>query len=782
MDTLTDLAREHLLLRLRPINRALGDAVERQNRATARLIRPDLNPLCVTADQVNTLLADVDALIRGHSVDSDLPETEPEDEEQSELGEPQNETSSSLFRPRRKQQNPPESSSDFKSWILPPTLRDSTQKSRELSSEAPGKLLPDELLEQEQLRARAAELNFNLPLDRLAREVGLSEFEEEALLLCAAPELDRSYERIYAYILDDLNRRYPCVELLCSLTAVTLAERLAHRQALGKFSCLRRTGMLQVFGDPPTELRQELRLALGLFEYLIGGMEDFAGSFRDPAEVIMPIPLVLPPQMNSADLDRLANGFAERFVSVLGLWGPPRAGHDDAVLAVAAKTGKPLRRFLLTDTTQASQISGKSITDAIQAAAALDAILWIATDPLNEPDNEKFGQILANELSVSHIPIILSGTHPWRPSKLLEMRPYAEIELQAPNYSSRQAMWTQALPEAEEAQLDDLSARFRIGGAEMRAAARMARTGALITGEGPDVSAGGRIERACATVARKRSHQFANIVTPKRGPKDLVLPLDLHNQVMEVAQFFRNWPRVAEHWGFGRMETGNGGVKALFTGDSGTGKTLAAEVIAGELGMPLLKVDLSRIISKWVGETEKHLEAAFQEAEDSHTVLFFDECDALFGKRGEVEHGVDRYANLEVSYLLQRLEYHEGLVILASNLKENIDKAFTRRFQVVVNFPRPKTLERIRIWEIAFPQDAPLEKEIDFETLARLDMTGAAIVGTARTAALLAVGENSPVINRSHLARAISRQFHRESRILAPGELGPYAAYLKEAK
>ena len=157
---------------------------------------------------------------------------------------------------------------------------------------------------------------------------------------------------------------------------------------------------------------------------------------------------------------------------------------------------------------------------------------------------------------------------------------------------------------------------------------------------------------------RQHSAHFAMVVKPKRGPEDLILPPSLHRQVLEVAQFFRAWPHVAEGWGFGRLMTGDGGVKALFTGDSGTGKTLAAEVIAGLLHMPLLKVDLARVVSKWVGETEKHLEAAFREAEASHAVLFFDEADALFGKRGEVQHGTDRYANLEVSYLLQRLEEH----------------------------------------------------------------------------------------------------------------------------
>ena len=168
-------------------------------------------------------------------------------------------------------------------------------------------------------------------------------------------------------------------------------------------------------------------------------------------------------------------------------------------------------------------------------------------------------------------------------------------------------------------------------------------------------------------------------------------------------------------------------MKALFTGEPGTGKTMSAEVVTGILGLELLKVDLAQVVSKWVGETEKNMETVFRQAEDSHAVLLFDEADALFGKRGEVKQGTDRYANLEVGYLLQRLEASDGLIILTSNLKENIDPAFTRRFHFVVHFPRPGVAERRRLWQLAFPPEAPLAADVDVDTLCRLDMTGAGI-------------------------------------------------------
>ena len=243
---------------------------------------------------------------------------------------------------------------------------------------------------------------------------------------------------------------------------------------------------------------------------------------------------------------------------------------------------------------------------------------------------------------------------------------------------------------------------------------------------------------------------------------------------MELTAACRAWPRIVEDWGFG--DRAGGGIKALFTGEPGTGKTLAAEVIAGMLGLTLLKVDLSQVVSKWVGETEKNLDAAFRQAEDSQALLFFDEADALFGKRGEVTNGMDRYANLEVGFLLQRLEQSHALVILASNLKENLDQAFTRRFHHIIHFPRPETQERERIWRLAFPPEAPLGPDIDFAALANLDMTGASITGAARSAALLAAGPPATEISMTQIVQGVRRQYQRDCRLLRPEDLGPYAA------
>jgi SpoVK/Ycf46/Vps4 family AAA+-type ATPase len=288
--------------------------------------------------------------------------------------------------------------------------------------------------------------------------------------------------------------------------------------------------------------------------------------------------------------------------------------------------------------------------------------------------------------------------------------------------------------------------------------------------------------QACRTISLRGGTEFAKLVVPRRRRDDLVLHADLHRRVLEVAAFYRAWSRVDEGWGFGRLLTG-GGIKVLMTGDSGTGKTAAAEVIAGEIDAEqvLLKVHLASVVSKWVGETEKNLEAVFQKAEESHAILFFDEADVLFAKRGEVERGSDRYSNLEVGFLLQRLEDFAGLAILASNHKDQIDEAFMRRFQVVLHFPRPGLAERRRLWQLALPAQAPKADDIDIEVLQQLDLTGAGIVNAARTAALLAAQEDDARIGMKHLISAVDRQFQHEARVLPTAQLGRFARLAESA-
>lgn len=601
---------------------------------------------------------------------------------------------------------------------------------------------------EQHLRRLAAARGLTLPLDALGTRFGLTRQEQDALLLVAAPELDAAYERIYAYIVDNLNRGAPSLELLITVVAATPATRLALRRALGGTGTLRRYGLVR--GGA-----RDLALGEGVFEFVMGWGGDVGLLGHDPGEVAEPESPVAAPHLSSDRLARLGRALGEGDVDLVGLWGCPPDSQIDAARALAGAAGRPLRRMT------------PDLAADLRTAAAMNAILWLRTDdPVHQEE----------ALLRSRVPVCLTGVTPWRPPQLLAVRTYAELTIPAPDFPARTAMWQAAFPLLDREILADYAAGYRMSSGELRAVAAVADVDARLSGNDRTAA---HVEPAIATVTRGRHSSAVQSVIPRRTREDLVLPAAQMHQVTEIVSAARAWPRIAEAWGFAKRTT-HGGIKALFTGEPGTGKTMTAEVITGMLGLELLKVDLAQVVSKWVGETEKNMEAVFQQAEDSHAVLLFDEADALFGKRGDVKHGTDRYANLEVGYLLQRLEASDGLVILTSNLKENIDSAFTRRFQFVVHFPRPGTAERGRLWQQAFPLEAPLSADVDLEALCRLDMTGAGITAAARAAALTAADTDSPTIGMRHVVKGISRQFQREARLFRPSELGPYAELLAD--
>jgi hypothetical protein len=535
--------------------------------------------------------------------------------------------------------------------------------------------------------------------------------------------------------------------------------------------------MLTESGAAPTDARQELRLAPGLLDFLLGVRLDLPAIAADPGRFTLPSSTGSP--RVGVDPNRLARAgvaLATGTVELVAAWG--KGSHDELVAALADYAGLPIRRLDGGQLPATTVMARSAVRSALRTAAALKAILWVTMTDQDGPETASAEAVLAEELAASSVPTCLTGPAPWRAPVLLAARSYLELEFSAPTHSERVAMWAAAAPDADRPGLERLAARYRLSGRELAAVASLARTeAAAANGHRPAIEVG--LERAAGAVSQSRTSRLASTVRPNRSSDELILPPGEFRQVMEVASFFDAWPRVAERWGFTNRAGGHG-LKALFTGEPGTGKTLAAEVIASQLGLSLVTTDLSRLVSKWVGETEKNLDIAFAEAEASNAVLFFDEADALFGKRGQVEHGTDRWANLEVGYLLQRLESFDGLVILASNLRENIDSAFTRRFTIVVHFPRPARDARIRLWRHAFPPEAPLNDDVDLEAMADLDLTGAGIVGSARTAALLAAESGVPTITMAHVVRGVSRQYQREARVLRPNDLGCHSSLLDD--
>ena len=254
---------------------------------------------------------------------------------------------------------------------------------------------------------------------------------------------------------------------------------------------------------------------------------------------------------------------------------------------------------------------------------------------------------------------------------------------------------------------------------------------------------------------------------------DLILPVMQKDTLRQLADQARFRMTVYESWGFAARGRRGLGISALFAGVSGTGKTLAAEVLAKELRLDLFRIDLSAVVSKYIGESEKNLRQVFDAAEEGGVLLLFDEADALFGKRAEVKDSHDRYANIEVSYLLQRMENFQGLAVLTTNLKSSLDKAFQRRLRFTIDFPFPGPAEREAIWRRVFPQQAPTQG-LDFGVLAQLNMTGGSIRNIALNAAFLAAGAHRPIA-MEHVLRAARQEAIKAERPLAEAEIRGWA-------
>ena len=274
-------------------------------------------------------------------------------------------------------------------------------------------------------------------------------------------------------------------------------------------------------------------------------------------------------------------------------------------------------------------------------------------------------------------------------------------------------------------------------------------------------------------------NDLARKITPHYTWNDIVLPPDTQQHLIEMCAYVEHRHIVYDKWGFEKKLALGKGLMALFAGDSGTGKTMAADILAGALGLDLYKIDLSGVVSKYIGETEKNLNSIFQEAQSSNAILFFDEADALFGKRSEVKDAHDRYANIETAYLLQKMEEYEGVVILATNLKMNLDEAFMRRMHFVVDFPLPEEDDRRRIWQSMLPAELPLSPDVDLDFMARkFKIAGAHIRNIALSAAFLAAADGQ-VVTMAHLIQATRREFQKVGRLITNSDFEQYFDLVK---
>jgi hypothetical protein len=617
--------------------------------------------------------------------------------------------------------------------------------------------------------AQAARGGRVTPLETLTRDFGLSQLASLMLFAIAAPRLRGEFARVYGILANDPGR--PLVdEHLLALLLGEAPQRVASE--LDADRPLRRHGLVQLGAGtrPFATLIVEPLVVRYLANLDLDGEADDVLTARSADRPLAD--LDLPRELIVSALQFLAaprepreprEGEHARIV----LRGRTGAGRHTLLAALAERVGRTIGIIDLMTLRDKTRIV-TTLEAALRRAKLRGLVPCVDGLELIDPENPDLRQQLATVLRRHPGPLALRLPPEARPP----LDPgYLLVDLPARSELERVVSWTAALDRhaIELADATDLAARYRVGP--------------------------GIIERVCSEVANRpnrpadaaawlralddavRQHLVNRIggsasrVTHLASWADIVLPEDITDSLLEITSRVRHRKVVFEQWGFARSITTARGITALFQGSPGTGKTLVAGAIARDLGLELYRVDVSRITSKWIGETEKNLGALFDAAEEGQVMLLFDEADSLFAKRTEVKSSVDRYANMEVNYLLQRLDTFEGIAILTTNFGNSIDSAFKRRLTYRVTFPFPDEEMREQLWRTLVPPQVPIAGTLDFASLAqRFRLSGGYIRNAALRAAFLAVEEGS-ALTHAHIERAIRMEFREIGKLAETGAL-----------
>jgi hypothetical protein len=614
---------------------------------------------------------------------------------------------------------------------------------------------------------------------------GLSPFDLDVILLALAPELDLRYEKIYAYLQNDITRKRPTVELALNLLCPSAAAKLERRIHFSQQSSLIGQGLLHLLPDPnqvePPLLAHYLKLDHQIAHLLLG-VTALDPRLAPSCELVEPASgwnhLLLNEDVKHGLLRLVSHALATRRPLHLYFQGARGGAKYQTSEALAGATDMKLL------TLRIDRLAERSRLDAlwkvlVREARINNAILYIGElDDFRGQEGENWRQDLLDAVTTHDGITILAGRQAWIPgAAALGVIP---IVFEIPELEERRACWKAQLGQREIGiephALEKLAARFRLTTAQITNAVATAELRSRWRGvhstsdqdpASPSPPASPSLDDLSAAARVQCGHELANLarrIEPRYGWTDIVLPADQMAQLHEICCQAEYRHVVYGEWGFDRKLSLGKGLNVLFSGPPGTGKTMAAEVISRALHLDLYRIDLSQVISKYIGETEKNLDRIFAAAENSNAILFFDEADALFGKRSEVRDSHDRYANIEISYLLQKMEEYQGTSILATNLRQNLDEAFVRRLQAIVEFPFPDEEYRRRIWESVFPGEVPLGADVKFDQLAHeVRLAGGNIKNMALAAAFFAAADGG-TIHMSHLLQAARREHQKLGR------------------
>ena len=592
------------------------------------------------------------------------------------------------------------------------------------------------------------------PLVILSQRFGLSRFERETLLLCVAMELDSAAAALCAQANGNSQQAYPTFALALRLFDEPAWDVLSPERPLRYWRLLE---VMQTGAQPLTT--SPLRADERIVNYVKGlnYLDDRLIPLLTPLDMT-DAEITLPPSQQvvvEQAVTFLQQISPQQKLPLMQLLGIDQASKQLLVWHIAAALGLRVYYMPLA-LIPAHNIDLENLARLWQRESLLLPIgLYIDAHEADQ-DGEGAASSLGRFL-VRSDGLFFLGTRDVRQDL---RRPTLDLDVAKPTAMEQQTAWQTALPDQASHASARLAGQFNLGLEAIYQVARSTLAESQQNGQVVDAL----LWDACLVRTRPRLDTLAERLEPKATWDDIILREELIELLRQIANQVSQRGKVYEDWGFRQRMNRGLGLVTLFAGESGTGKTMAAEVVANHLRLNLYRIDLSAVVSKYIGETEKNLRRLFDAAEDGGAILFFDEADALFGKRSQVKDSHDRYANIETNYLLQRMEAYQGLAILATNMKSGLDDAFTRRLRFIVNFPVPDLADRRRIWQKVFPPQTPLD-QLDYDRLAGFNMAGGSIYNAALNAAFLAAQDDTPV-TMPHLLTAIRTEFLKSDRLI----------------
>lgn len=613
-------------------------------------------------------------------------------------------------------------------------------------------------------------------LNQLRLLFQLDRLEEQCLVLCLAAEIDPKYSKVFAFLQDDVTKKQPSVDLALKLFCKDIPELLAARSLFSAGSLLFKNRLLhfaQPFDKqlplPQRSLKMDDRIAAFLL-----GTPQVDECLVNWVEIIPPSREALPASLPNEIIERtlrlvesIFSGQGPFLRPLIHLYGKQGSGRRSLAALAGQHVGLPLLVADLVRMPDGEVSDFDPLWRLCREGSLLPAVILVEhfDDLLHEGRQRELISLLEAAHYFSPV-TFLSGTQRWRDQNPKHF--YLSLECPVPDATSRMDFWRHHLLKSEEfqdADLVELSSKFSFTEGQINHAVQTAQHRAYWERQSTHGLTPTLINEAARSIATPSLMGLGRKIETPFSWSDIVLPESQLTQLKEIASHAKRAQVIFEGWGFARNYSYGRGIAALFEGQSGTGKTMAAGIIGRVLGLDVYQIDLSSVVSKYIGETEKNLSRIFAEAQDCNAVLFFDEADALFGKRAEVRDAHDRYANIETGYLLQRMEEYTGIVILATNMKQNLDEAFVRRMRFIIHFPFPTEDDRERIWHKVFPASAPLGDDINFRWLSRkLKIAGGNIKNISLRSAFLAIERNG-VIGMDCVIEASKRENEKIGKI-----------------